>query len=139
MGVDYIGEKPQSDKGESLHLNPWGHSNLQCLLAQLGCDLSQWDNPKIGQRVCESWARAIRNALANKRVFKATWPDATAAEGKADMLLVWEVLPVLHKLREGNALAIEVAVEMLDDNPEDRKWLEAIAAFFADAGGCCFG
>lgn len=159
MGMDYVGRRPKNKKGESLHLNWSGHSWLLPLLDQLGCDLSEWsgvnDGDRISARTCRAWAKAIRDALAADRIVEATYHDKRYMGGERTIPVVRETkdVPMAELLppheTSGQAAAVFAIHEQFlgwkpDENfhrlqpldAETKKWVEDMADFFANCGGC---
>ena len=159
MGMDYIGRKPTNNKGSCLHLNWNGHSWLLSLLDQLGCDLDEWSGANNGERIsarsCRAWAEAISDALTADRIVEAVYRDKTYVGDQRMMPVVRdhsriplvELLPA-HEVSATAAAVLALAeqfqgwkadenfqrLQPLDD--ETKKWVQEIADFFENCGGC---
>ena len=159
MGMDYIGRRPQNVKGKCLHLNWSGHSWLLSLLDQLGCNLDEWsgtnDGLRISARTCRAWAQTIGEALSEDHIVEAVYRDKSYVGDQRKMPVVRanrsiplaELLPA-HEISATAATVLALAEQFqgwkADENfqllqPLDdptRQWLQEIADFFANCGGC---
>ena len=159
MGMDYVGRRPKSSKGSCLHLNWSGHSWLLSLLDQLECDLGEWSGVNNGERISartgRAWAKAIGEALAAERIIEAVYTDKGYVGGQRTMPVVRPGGGVpLAELLPAHAVSSQAATVLaLDEQfrgwkaeksfqclqPLDartKQWLQEIADFFANCGGC---